>query len=63
MRNEATNMNFFVVDKQEKLIHSNFSLDRFINKKLTTEEIDKNAWEKINEVIRKGKNVRRRRKR
>ena len=46
MRNEATNMNFFVVDKQEKLIHSNFSLDRFINKKLTTEEIDKNAWEK-----------------
>ena len=63
MRNEATNMNFFVVDKQEKLIHSNFSLDRFINKKLTTEKIDKNAWEKINEVIRKGKNVRRRRKR
>ena len=42
MRNEATNMNFFVVDKQEKLIHSNFSLDRFINKKLTTEEKDKN---------------------
>ena len=55
MRNEATNMNFFVVDKQGKLIHSNFSLDRLINKKLTAEEIDKNAWAKTYEVIRTGK--------
>ncbi len=46
---------FFVFDKKEKLIFSNFSFDRFINKKLTIEEIDKNAWEKIYEVIRKGK--------
>ena len=54
MRNEATNINFFVVDKQGKLIHSNFSLDRLINKKLTAEEIDKNAWMKTHEVISTG---------
>lgn len=54
MRNEATNINFFVVDKQGKLIHSNFSLDRLINKKLTAKEIDKDAWVSTDKVIRSG---------
>ena len=54
MKSEVTNMNFFVVDKKGKLIYSNFSLERLVNKELTAAKIDKDAWIRTLEVIRSG---------
>ena len=54
MKSEVTNMNFFVVDKKGKLIYSNFSLERLVNKELTAAKIDKDAWIHTLEVIRSG---------
>ena len=54
MKNEVTNMNFFVVDKNGQLIYSNFALERLVDKELTAAKIDKDAWARTLEVIRSG---------
>lgn len=54
MKNEVTNMNFFVVDKKGQLIYSNFALERLVDKGLIAAKIDKDAWLRTLEVICSG---------
>ncbi|MBR1735020.1 MAG: hypothetical protein IJ730_06205 [Alphaproteobacteria bacterium] len=54
MKQEVTNMNFFVVDTKGNLIYSNFALERFLNNELKAEQIDKEAWKTTSEVIKTG---------
>lgn len=55
MKNEVSNLNFFVVGKTGNLIYSNFSLNKLIDKKQNAPQIDENAWVRTYEVIRSGK--------
>lgn len=55
MKNEVSNLNFFVVNRKGKLIYSNFALNKLIDKNKNASEIDENAWVRTYEVIRSGK--------
>lgn len=55
MKNEVSNLNFFVVSKTGKLIYSNFALNKLIDKEQNADQIDENAWIRTYEVIRSGK--------
>ena len=54
MKDEVTNMNFFVVNKEGNLIYSNFALNRLVNNELDLKKIDKEAWKTTSAVINSG---------
>lgn len=55
MKNEAVNLNFFVVDNNGKLVYSNFALEKLIDSNLCAEDIDRIAWLTTREVMLTGK--------
>ena len=54
MKDEVTNMNFFVVNKEGNLIYSNFALNRLVNNELDLKKIDNEAWKTTSAVINSG---------
>lgn len=55
MKNEVTNLNFFVTDINGKLIYSNFALEKLIDRDLLAKDIDATAWESTRNVMLTGK--------
>ena len=56
MKNDVSNVNFFVVDKHGNFIYRNYAFNKIIGD-ITAEKLDQKSWEVSKEVMRYGKQI------